>query len=233
MDMTAEDTVLMMGDVFADDVEVYGDHSTFSLNVNLDIDDIESVDIRLNFGGEHNVSNALASTACAVALGVPLDIIATGLENAKPAKGRLNFINFEKHLFIDDTYNSNPSAVVAGANVLTNQDGYKVLVLGDIGELGDDAVQEHEKLGENLAKLAQEKALDKLLVVGELMAHTAKSANKIYPDFAMHFANKADLTAYLQPLLQEKTLQNQACSVLFKGSRFMAMETVIAALLGK
>lgn len=228
MDMTADTdinhSVLMMGDVFADDVEVYGDHSTFSLNVNLEIDDIETADIRLNFGGEHNVVNALASTACAVALGVPLDTIAKGLETAKPAKGRLNFIPFNQHTLIDDTYNSNPSAVLAGANVLINQDGYKVLVLGDIGELGDEAIQEHEKLGENLAKLP----LDKLLVVGELMAHTAKTANQENSHFAQHFANKADLTAYLQQLLQEKD-----CSVLFKGSRFMAMETVLNELMQK
>lgn len=223
MDMTADDTVLMMGDVFADDVEVYGDHSTFSLNVNLEIDDIETADIRLNFGGEHNVINALASTACAVALGVPLDTIAKGLENAKPAKGRLNFIPFNQHTFIDDTYNSNPSAVLAGANVLIQQHGYKILILGDIGELGEEAVQEHEKLGENLAKLP----LDKLLVVGDLMANTAKTANAERPDFAIHFANKADLTAYLQSLLSQQT-----CSVLFKGSRFMAMETVLQDLMG-
>lgn len=227
-----DDTVLVMGDVFADDVENFADHSAFSLNVNLAVDDIQSIDIRLNFAGEHNISNALAATACATALGVPLDTIATGLQNAKPAKGRLNTQKFGKHTLIDDTYNSNPSAVLAGANVLINQDGYKVLVLGDIGELGESAIQEHEKLGENLAKLGldnlQEKSLDKLLVVGDLMVYTAKTANGKKADFALHFANKADLSAYLQQLLSQNT-----CSVLFKGSRFMAMETVIADLMAK
>lgn len=225
--LTDEDTIMLAGDVFADDVEVFADHSTFSLNVNLEIDDIESVDVRLNFGGEHNVINSLASSACAVALGVPLDTIAKGLENAKPAKGRLNFIDFGEHTLIDDTYNSNPSAVLAGADVLIQQDGYKVLVLGDIGELGDEAVQEHAKLGENLAKLSLDGSIDKLLVVGELMAHTAKNANLKQSDFAQHFANKADLTAFLKDVLAK-----QPCSVLFKGSRFMVMETILQDVVG-
>ncbi|MFW2176750.1 MULTISPECIES: UDP-N-acetylmuramoyl-tripeptide--D-alanyl-D-alanine ligase [unclassified Moraxella] len=225
--LTDEDTVLLMGDVFADDVDVFADHSAFSLNVNLEVDEIDSLDVCLNFSGEHNIVNALASTACAVALGVPLETIATGLENAKPAKGRLNFINFTNqtasHTLIDDTYNSNPSAVLAGADVLIQQDGYKVLVLGDIGELGDEAVSEHAKLGENLAKLP----VDNLLVVGDLMAHTAQSANVERTDFAIHFANKDNLTAHLQSLLAE-----QKCSVLVKGSRFMAMETVLQQVMG-
>lgn len=224
--LTDEDTIMLAGDVFADDVEAgeQANDSHFSLNFNLEIDDIESADVHLHFAGEHNVVNSLAAAACAKALGLGIDDIAQGLNAAKPAKGRLNFIDFGEHTLIDDTYNSNPSAVLAAANVLISQDGYKVLVLGDIGELGDDAIQQHEKLGESLAKLP----IDKLLVVGELMANTAKSANQANPNFAQHFANKADLTVYLNDLLDK-----QPCSVLFKGSRFMKMETLIDAVLEK
>lgn len=222
--LTDEDTIMLAGDVFADDVEMgeTGNDSTFSLNFNLEIDDIESADVHLSFAGEHNVVNALASASCAKALGLDIDTIAQGLNTAKPAKGRLNFSTFTnatgEHTFIDDTYNSNPSAVLAAANVLAQQDGYKILVLGDIGELGDEAVDEHSKLGTNLAQIP----IDKLLVVGDLMAHTAKSANGERTDFAKHFANKTELANYLNNLLNQ-----QKCSVLFKGSRFMAMETVI------
>lgn len=223
--LTKDDMIMLAGDVFADDVDV-GNVCEFSLNFNFEIDEIQSTDVTLHFAGEHNITNALASSACAVALGLSIDEIAQGLNVAKPAKGRLNFSDFTnkggKHTLIDDTYNSNPSAVMAAANVLINQDKVKVLVLGDIGELGDEAVNEHAKLGEKLAQMP----IDKLLVVGELMAHTAKSANAITPDFAIHFDNKSDLAEHLKQLLA-----NDACTVLFKGSRFMAMETVIADLL--
>ncbi len=226
--LTDDDTVLLMGDVFADDVEMgeTGNDSTFSLNFNLEIDDIESADVYLPFAGAHNVVNALAAAACAKALGLEIDTIAKGLSTAQPAKGRLNFSKFTNaigvHTLIDDTYNSNPSAVLAAATVLSQQDGYKILVLGDIGELGDEAVSEHSKLGKNLMGIA----IDELLVVGDLMANTAQIANDNKADFAKHFANKDDLTAYLKKLLNE-----QYCSVLVKGSRFMAMETVLQDLI--
>ena len=219
--LTVEDTILLMGDVFADDVEV-GNSSTFSLNFNFEIDEIESQAVTLQFAGEHNIGNALAAATCAHALGLGMDEIAKGLDEARPAKGRLNFSSFGNHTLIDDTYNANPSAVLAAANVLIQQDGYKILVLGDIGELGDDAVPEHEKLGEQLAELP----IDRLLVVGELMAHTAafanSHANTASSDFAQHFANKTELVNFLKPLMQ-----TQDCTVLVKGSRYMAMETVL------
>ncbi|WP_019519337.1 UDP-N-acetylmuramoyl-tripeptide--D-alanyl-D-alanine ligase [Faucicola boevrei] len=222
--LTEEDTIMLASDVFADDMEIFADHSEFSVNINLTEDEVKSADVCLNFAGEHNISNALSATACGIALKIDLTDIIKGLNTAKPAKGRLNFKPFGEHLLIDDTYNANVPAMLAGAKVLIEQDGYKVLVLGDIGELGDDAISEHEKLGEALADMP----IDKLLVVGDLMKNTAKVANQTRADFATHFVNKTDLAKHLQA-----TLANQNCAVLFKGSRFMAMETLIDEIVAK
>ncbi|WP_040624939.1 UDP-N-acetylmuramoyl-tripeptide--D-alanyl-D-alanine ligase [Moraxella macacae] len=220
--LTETDTIMLAADVFADDVEVFADHSEFSININLTENEIESANVCLNFAGEHNINNALAASACAIALKISLTDIVKGLNIAKPAKGRLNFKTFANHLLIDDSYNANSSAMLAAARVLMEQDGYKILVLGDIGELGDDAIDEHEKLGEKLADMP----IDQLLVVGDLMVHTAAIANQNRPDFAKHFATKADLTKHLNQILT-----NRSCSVLLKGSRFMAMETIMNDLL--
>lgn len=221
MQMTASDTVLMMGDVFADDVEL-GNDCQFSLNINLTVDEVDSIEVQLPFAGAHNVNNALAAAACATALGIGIDAIAHGLSCAKPAKGRLNFIEWGQHTLIDDTYNSNPSAVLAAAEVLIEQPTKKVLVLGDIGELGEDSAKEHEALGHQLASLP----IDALWVVGDFMAHTATAANQVQPTLARHFADKPSLAQALQQLMA-----STPCSVLFKGSRYTAMETLIADIL--
>ena len=219
--LTDEDTVLLMGDVFADDVEV-GNSSSFSLNFNFEIDEIESQNVTLNFAGEHNISNALAAAACAQALGLSIDDIAKGLDAAKPAKGRLNFIEFGKHTLIDDTYNANPSAVLAATQVLVSQGTPTLLVLGDIGELGDAAQEEHRKLGEAIAA----SGVTVLYTVGELTPVTVAQAQasgmqaQAYPD-------KASLLAAIKDKL---TSSDDAWHILFKGSRYMMMEQVIDEL---
>ena len=219
--LTDEDMVLLMGDVFADDVEV-GNTSTFSLNFNFEIDEIESQNVTLNFAGEHNIGNALAAAACAQALGLSIDDIAKGLDAAKPAKGRLNFIEFGKHTLIDDTYNANPSAVVAATQVLVSQGAPTMLVLGDIGELGDAAQEEHRKLGEAIAA----SGVTVLYTLGELTPVTVAQAQasgmqaQAYPD-------KATLLAAIKDKLASS---DDAWHILFKGSRYMMMEQVIDEL---
>lgn len=219
--LTDEDTVLLMGDVFADDVEV-GNTSTFSLNFNFEIDEIESQNVTLNFAGEHNISNALAAAACAQALGLSIDDIAKGLDAAKPAKGRLNFIEFGKHTLIDDTYNANPSAVVAATQVLVSQGAPTMLVLGDIGELGDAAQEEHRKLGETIAA----SGVTVLYTVGELTPVTVAQAQASGMQ-AQAYLDKASLVAAIKDTLASS---DDAWHILFKGSRYMMMEQVIEEL---
>lgn len=221
-ELSTLDSVLVMGDVFADDIELMPTHSRFELTVNLAIDELDSVPVSLPFVGEHNVSNALAAAAMATALGVPLDVIQSGLEHATPPKGRLTRMAFGAHTLIDDTYNANPTSMIAAANVLTQENAQKILVLGDIGELGDEAAHEHAKLGKALAGLQ----IDRILATGELMAHCVDGANEIRAGLAHHFADKEKLLAHLQELLN-----NATSAVLFKGSRTAKMETLIADLM--
>lgn len=214
-------SVLMMGDLFADDIDVTPTHSTFSLNTNLEIDEIESLSVILPFIGEHNVVNALAAAACTYALGVPLEMIVQGLECAVAPKGRLTRIAFGEHTLIDDTYNANPTSVIAAAKVLEQESHTKILVLGDIFELGDVADDEHYQLGRSLASLE----LDAILTVGDHMRHTARAVNETY-NIAIHFDDKNELLGELKT-----HLQNNPTSVLFKGSRGMAMESLIDDLM--
>lgn len=210
--------VLLMGDVFADDAECLATHSTFSLNIQ-DDDKIQSALIKLPFIGEHNINNALAAATACHALGVSIEQIKSGLEQAVAPKGRLTRLSFGEHTLIDDTYNANPTSMIAAAKVLEGEMGQKILVLGDIFELGDAADDEHFKLGEALATLA----LDAVLTVGKHMEQTAIAINQTRP-IAKHFADKAALFAHLTQLL------NQQSTVLFKGSRGMQMESLIADL---
>ena len=211
--------VLMMGDVFADDVEVFATHSDFELGVNLQIDDVQSLPVKLPFIGEHNVTNALAATAACLALGLDLPTIQAGLMSAVAPKGRLTRLEFGEHILIDDTYNANPTSMLAAAKVLESENNQKILVLGDVFELGDAADDEHAKLGEQLAQLE----LDAVLTVGNHMAYATKAINE-QRAIATHFADKDALLAKLQDLLATPS------TVLFKGSRGMKMESLIASL---
>lgn len=211
------DNVLVMGDVFSDDVVLNNTHSTFELVCSFEVDKIDSVVIELPFIGEHNVTNALAAASAALALNVPLQLIQTGLQNACPPKGRLTRIQFDNHWLIDDTYNANPTSMLAAAQVLIGEDKQKILVLGDIAELGDTAVLEHQKLGMDLAELP----IDKILTLGPLMRHCTDAANQLRADLSTHFDNKQALLSHLTSLLAEPSV------VLFKGSRTMRMETLI------
>lgn len=215
--------VLVMGDLFADDVEVFSTHSTFTLNTNIQEGCIESLPVKLPFVGEHNVVNALAAAATTFALGVDLATIVAGLQDATPPQGRLTIQSFGEHTLIDDTYNANPTSMLAAAQVLADAQGQKILVLGDIFELGDESANEHRRLGERLASFD----LDVLLAVGTDMAHTVTAFNQVKPA-AFHFSNKSDLLEKLCLLMDQET-----STVLFKGSRGMAMESLIANLTKK
>ncbi|MGP4717067.1 UDP-N-acetylmuramoyl-tripeptide--D-alanyl-D-alanine ligase [Psychrobacter sp. T6-6] len=206
-------------DVSASHLDVEPERSEFKLHIGNQIHDIN-----LPLAGEHNVNNALAAAACAYALDIEVNDIVVGLENARPAKGRLNSQILGMHRLIDDTYNANPHSVRAAAKVLAAQTGTQVMVLGDIGELGDAAVSEHQSLGRTIATTG----IDVLLCVGEYAAYTVAGAQEISDINAHAFADKDSLLEYLQPYLQAQ--QAKPCTVLFKGSRSMKMETLIHAL---
>jgi len=177
-----------------------------------------SAQVQLNLLGAHNVANALAAAAAAYALDVSLPGIVTGLNDVQPVKGRtVAQLASNGMRVIDDTYNANPTSVAAAADILAGFPGRRILVLGDIGELGDWAEQGHRDVGEYAAG-----KVDALYAVGPLMAHAVKA----FGQDARHFANQADLIEAL------RAEQDKNTTLLIKGSRSAAMENVVAALCG-
>lgn len=178
----------------------------------------DAVAIRLRLLGKHNQFNALAAAAGATALGFSLATIKQGLESLQPVKGRLN-PKQGRHggLVIDDTYNANPSSTVAAIAVLTEQQGRKILILGDMAELGNTGEQLHFELGQ----LAKSAGIDELYSLGRLSAATSQA----FGTGAQAFQSLTDLLAALEPSLTPDT------QVLVKGSRSARMERVVDALI--
>jgi len=178
----------------------------------------DSVEIDLALLGRHNKRNALAAASAAIAVGASLQEIQQGLESLKPVKGRLTpYIGLKNIRLIDDTYNANPSSMKAAIDVLTEfTDGPRMLVLGDMGELGDDVAALHAEIG----RYANEKAIDQLYCLGEFSVEAANA-----------FGEKANHFLQVEPLLHD--LNNQLknnMTLLVKGSRSMRMERVVEAL---
>ena len=171
-------------------------------------------EVDLQLPGEHNVMNALAAAAAAFALDISHHGIVAGLSGFGGVKGRLQRKPaLHGSVFIDDTYNANPDSVKAALAVLAQQPGRKVLVLGDMGELGTDAVAMHAQIG--LA--ARGAGIDRLLALGDLSRETVAA----FGAGAMHFERIQELLAELENELTAET------TVLVKGSRFMQMERVV------
>ena len=167
--------------------------------------------VTLPAAGLHNVRNALAATAAALAMGVLPDAVQAGLQGFSGAKGRLQRKTGQQGcVVIDDTYNANPASMRAAIDVLAACPGQRILVLGDMGELGADALQMHQAVG----RYAADAGLQGLLTLGEM--------SRAYG--GQVFETPEALVAALQPQLNAQT------TVLVKGSRFMRMERVVALL---
>jgi UDP-N-acetylmuramoyl-tripeptide--D-alanyl-D-alanine ligase len=174
----------------------------------------------LQVPGVHNVRNALAASAAALALNIPLAAIASGLENFSGVAGRLQRkAALQGAVMIDDTYNANPASMRAALKVLAHASGKKILVLGDMGELGSDAAQLHGEIGAEARRMG----INKLLALGELSAHAVEE----FGTGARHFEHIEDMLSRLEKELDADT------TVLVKGSRFMRMERVVAYCTGK
>ena len=172
---------------------------------------------RLRIAGLHNVKNSLAAAACALAAGVPLTAVVQGLSVFEPVKGRSRALAVpmggRSLTVVDDTYNANPDSVKAAVQVLAALPGPRMLVLGDMGEVGDQGPQFHAEAGIQ----ARDSGIDSLLTLGSLSAHaSAQFAG------AVHFEDIDTLLAAVQQQLPHMA------SVLVKGSRFMQMERVVA-----
>ena len=171
-------------------------------------------EIELQVPGEHNVRNALAAAAVAVAMGINTKAIASGLGEFRGVNGRMQKkCGLHGATLIDDSYNANPESVRAALDVLAKAPGKKILVLGDMGELGDSARGFHERIGEE-ARLA---GIDRLFTLGQLSAYAAAQ----FGPGARHFKKIEELLAEVESLLAADV------TLLIKGSRFMQMERVV------
>ena len=170
--------------------------------------------VRRHIAGRHNVRNALAAIACALAAGAPLAAIVQGLEGFEPVKGRSRAqsvaLDGRRLTLVDDSYNANPDSVRAAIDVLAELPGPQLLVLGDMGEVGDQGPQFHAEVGD----YARERRIPLLFTLGEQACGMG----------GRHFDDIETLCAQVVAQLP------QVASVLVKGSRFMKMERVVQAI---
>lgn len=174
-------------------------------------------EIRLSIPGRHNAGNAVAAAAACLAAGLPMNAVVTGLESFAGVKGRLQRrAGLKGAEILDDTYNANPDSVRAGIDVLAATIGRKLLVLGDMGEIGEASGQYHDEIG----GYAKSQGIDRLYALGD----AAQQAVRNFGEGAKHYCNVEKLIAAVDKELGPET------TVLIKGSRFMKMERVADAL---
>jgi UDP-N-acetylmuramoyl-tripeptide--D-alanyl-D-alanine ligase len=176
--------------------------------------------VALAVPGLHMARNALAAAAAALAAGASLAALKRGLAAFRPVRGRLVAVRATGGaLVLDDTYNANPDSMRAAIDVLAASPGTRCLVMGDMGEVGAQGPAYHREIGE----YARERGITRLYALGDL----AREAAAAFGSGAAHFA---DVDALTGALARDA---GSGVTVLVKGSRFMRMERVVAALTGR
>jgi UDP-N-acetylmuramoyl-tripeptide--D-alanyl-D-alanine ligase len=198
--------------------DVWGAVRQHGLEIHLDLRTAQGTSsIALAIPGRHNARNAVAAAAACLAAGIPLTAVGAGLAAFSGVKGRLQRRSGKAGAeILDDTYNANPDSVRAGIDVLAATIGRKLLVLGDMGEIGEASSQYHDEIG----GYAKSQGIDRLFALGE----AAQQAVRNFGDGARHFCSLEKLIAAVTKELGPET------TVLVKGSRFMKMERVSDAL---
>ena len=206
---------------FSDDADVRCTYVANAFGSDLAVTaDTQKFNIALSAAGVHNVRNALAAIACTLAIGVAPDAIVRGLQAFAPVSGRLQRKTAANGaLVIDDTYNANPDSVRAAIDVLAQFSAPRILVLGDMGEVGNEGRQYHEEIG----AYARTNGIEHVLTLGDLARHMASACGA----HAAHYDSVQALNDALAAILDTDA------TVLVKGSRFMKMERVVQHLLGQ
>ncbi len=178
-----------------------------------------SAALRLHVPGRHNLHNALAATATALAAGVPLAAVVQGLQDFRPVSGRSRLLRLRwgdaALTLVDDSYNANPDSVRAAIDLLATLPGPRWLVLGDMGEVGDQGPAFHAEVGDH----ARAVGIEHFWTAGAMSVFAARA----FGETARHFA---DAAAVINALPEAP----RCAAVLVKGSKFMHMPTVVAAL---
>lgn len=192
-----------LGDVHGSELEVLTPLGAFNLNLPLP--------------GRHNIMNALAAVSAAIALSIDFSDIAAGLASLSKVKGRLTTRPGRNgSTILDDSYNANPASLLAGLEVLAACGGRRLLVLGDMGELGENARELHRRAGEQ----AREMGIDALYTTGRL----SQAASEAFGENGHFYESQQQLIEALLPRM------NAELTVLVKGSRSSRMERVVEAL---
>ena len=187
-----------------------------------------TLDCRLHIAGRHNVRNALAAAACALAAGVPLATIGRGLDAFEPVGGRSRALSLafagRSVTLIDDTYNANPDSVVAAIYVLAELPGPRLLVLGDMGEVGEQGLAFHLEV----LRHAQACGIEAVHCAGDWMQQATAALQAAGEPAPTHWADVSALVAHVCATVAAS--DTGVRSVLVKGSRFMRMERAVQAL---
>ena len=190
------------------------------------------IEVQLRTLGNHNVRNALAASAVAVAAGVSLEKIKEGLESFDPVNGRMQAKTLDAHhTLIDDSYNANPDSVRAAIDALKQSGKTSWLVLGDMGEVGDQGSAFHHEVG----AYAAEQGISKFFSIGEQCKFALQGFEEMKQKLklasaAEHFSDVNVLNTRLVSDLRLQQSSDKHLNILVKGSRFMRMERVVQAL---
>lgn len=200
-------------DIYADAIQFNAQHcAEFQLHLPSSI-----LNIRLRVPGKHSLANALAAAACADACAIDPSFIEKGLNSFSGVAGRLCYLTGKKEaLIIDDTYNANLQSVLAAIEVLSSHSGKRVLVLGDLGELGEWTQAHHEEIG----RQAQQRGIEQVLTCGAHSEYTSRAFGSVSKHYTNHDKLAHDLLAEI----------DKDTTILVKGSRSAGMEKIVNQL---
>lgn len=174
--------------------------------------------VQLKVIGRHNIANACAAAAAAIALQIPLNAIVSGLQNMQAVPKRMiKRPGYCQATIIDDSYNANPESLRAAIDVLAMSSGKKILVLGNMGELGENAEQLHREI----AQYAREQEVTQLIAFGDIAASAANE----FGTAAKHYMDRQQLIEDLKKQMDANT------TVLIKGSKVNHMWEITEAVL--
>lgn len=179
-----------------------------------------NVDIQLTIPGTHNVGNALLAAALTLNVGATLDNVRTGLGAMQQVDGRLNVKQLNAKIrLLDDSYNANVASVKAAIDTLSQFTGARVLVLGDMAELGDESEFYHQQVGE----YAKQQGIDYLYSMGDFSSLSSQAFN-------VNSSHFADVDSLVRTLETDVVNVFENISILVKGSRSSKMERVVKAI---
>lgn len=206
-----------IGDIRANNIYMY---KNGCYAYELSMPDNQSLEIRLNIAGYHNIYNSLAAAAVGYEACVPVELIKRGIEGISSTPQRLRILEVSNVKLIDDTYNANPDSMKAAIDALCDvAKGRKIAVLGDMLELGHIAEQAHEEIGRFVAQ----KGIDVLVVIGDMAHLIAQGAlnEGMFPDSIHEFKSNDDAEAWLDANLRDGD------AMLVKGSHGMHMNEIV------